>query len=102
MDDIDYILDGLLKIGFDEVYEVSKAYNVGMTEDAIESVHKRVESFNSSRVTSLTLDFNKGGKNELEIFGPTLIKLADDKGLNVPVNRTIYSLIKAYDDLKNK
>ncbi len=96
------LLKKLLYDIFDEVYEVSKAYNVGMTEDAIESVHKRVESFNSSRVTSLTLDFNKGGKNELEIFGPTLIKLADDKGLNVPVNRTIYSLIKAYDDLKNK
>ena len=62
----------------------------------------RVNSFNSNRVTSLTLDFNKGGKNELEIFGPTLIKLADAKGIDVPVNRTIYRLIKSYDDNRKK
>ena len=95
------LLKELLFDIFDEVYLVSKAYNVGLKEEDIESMHERVNAFNSDRVTSLTLDFNKGGKNELDIFGPTLIKLAKDKKINVPVNETIYRLIKYYDD-KNK
>lgn len=92
------LLKELLFDIFDEVYEVSKAYNVGLTEESIEAMHKRVNSFNSDRVTSLTLDFNKGGKNELDIFGPTLVKLAEEKNIDVPINKTIYRLIKSYDD----
>jgi len=94
------LLKELLFDIFDEVYLVSKAYNVGLKEEDIKAMHERVNAFNSDRVTSLTLDFNKGGKNELDIFGPTLIKLAKDKKINVPVNETIYRLIKYYDDKK--
>ena len=89
----------LFKI-FDEVYKVSKAYNVGLTEESLNLMHERVEAFKSDRVTSLTLDFNKGGRNELDIFGPTLVKLAKDKNIDIPVNETIYRLIKYYDDKK--
>ena len=96
------LLKDLLFDIFDEVYEVSKAYNVGLTKDDINLMHERVNAFNSDRVTSLTLDFNKGGKNELDIFGPTLIKLAEDKDIDVPINKTIYRLIKSYNDNKNK
>lgn len=96
------LLKDLLFDIFNEVYEVSKAYNVGLTKDDINLMHERVNAFNSDRVTSLTLDFNKGGKNELDIFGPTLIKLAEDKNIDVPINKTIYRLIKSYNDNKNK
>ena len=96
------LLKDLLFDVFDEVYEVSKAYNVGLTKDDINLMHERVNAFNSDRVTSLTLDFNKGGKNELDIFGPTLIKLAEEKNIDVPINKTIYRLIKSYNDNKNK
>ena len=96
------LLKELLFDIFDEVYEVSKAYNVGLTKEDIDSLHERVNAFNSDRVTSLTLDFNKGGKNELDIFGPTLIKLAEDKNIDVPINKTIYRLIKSFDEIKNK
>lgn len=96
------LLKDLLFDIFDEVYEVSKAYNVGLTKDDINLMHERVNAFNSDRVTSLTLDFNKGGKNELDIFGPTLIKLAEEKNIDVPINKTIYRLIKSYNDNKNK
>ncbi len=96
------LLKELLYDIFDEVYKVSKAYNVGLTEEDIKSLHERVDNFKSDRVTSLTLDFNKGGKNELECFGPTLIKLAEDKNIDIPVNKTIYRLIKSYDDRKKQ
>ena len=94
------LLKELLFDIFDEVYKVSKAYNVGLTDESIKLMHERVEAFLSDRVTSLTLDFNNGGKNELEIFGPTLVKLAKEKNISVPINETIYRLIKAKDELK--
>ena len=96
------LLKELLYDIFNEVYEVSKAYNVGLKDEDIKSLHERVNNFKSDRVTSLTLDFNKGGKNELDTFGKTLIELAEAKNINVPVNKTIYRLIKSYDDMKNK
>ena len=66
LDDVDYVLDGLIKIGFDEVFEVSKAAELvsaytrqylkldGVTKPAISSACPVVSRLISLRFPSLT------------------------------------------------
>ena len=87
---------------FDEVYKVSKYYNVGLTISDIDEIKDICKNFNSNRVTSLTIDVRENRKNELEYFGLELIKKADIANISVPVNKTIYNLVKAYSDNKKR
>lgn len=97
------LLKELMSDIFKEVYIVSQAYNIGLDEDDLKETNKRCEAFTSDRVTSLTLDFYNSEYNELESFSPTLIKLAEAKGIDVPVNKVLYKLLKSLNDnLKNK
>ena len=49
LDDIDYVLDGLLKIGFDEVYEVSKAAEL---VTAYTRLYLKTEGINKPAISS--------------------------------------------------
>lgn len=83
---------------FTEVYKVALAYNINLTYDDVLGQMVYCKRFESSRVTSLTIDFNKKGKNELDTFGKTLVLLADKKGIDVPINKTLYALLKLKND----
>jgi len=87
---------------FDEVYNVSKYYNVGLTKSDIDEIKDICKNFNSNRVTSLTIDVRENRRNELEYFGLELIKKADIANISVPVNKTIYNLVKAYSDNRKR
>ena len=86
---------------FEEVYEVSKAYNIGLDDNDLDETKNRCEHFTSERVTSLTIDFYNNSQNEFEAFTPTFIRLAENKNINTPVNKVIYSLLKGLNDNKN-
>ena len=87
---------------FDEVYEVSKYYNVGLTIDDINDIKKICEDFSSDRVTSLTIDVNNNKENELDYFGKELIERAKLANIEVKANKTIYNLVKAYSENKKR
>ncbi len=97
-----YELKDLLYKIFEEVYLVSKAYNIGLTEEDVLKIKKRCDSFTSDRVTSLTIDFYNNDKNEMDVFGKKLIELAKNKNISIPVNETLYSLLKSKNDYKRK
>jgi len=83
------ILDLMYHI-FDEGYIVANAYNIGITKGDIEELKYRCSLFESDRVTSLTLDVNKGGLNEAQIFGGRMLELAKDKNIDIPYNKMVY------------
>ena len=85
---------------FEEVYLVSKAYDIGLTEDDVLKIKKRCDNFTSDRVTSLTIDFYNKDKNEMDVFGKKLIELAKEKNISIPVNETLYALLKSKNDYK--
>ncbi len=82
---------------FDEVYNVSLKYNIGLTLDDINDLKNMVNNFNSDRVTSLTVDFNKGGLNEIDSFGKKILELADNKNIDVPYNKDLYFKLNEKD-----
>ena len=82
---------------FDELYNVSLKYNIGLTLDDINDLKNMVNNFNSDRVTSLTIDFNKGGLNEIDSFGKKILELAESKNIDVPYNKDLYFKLKEKD-----
>lgn len=94
------LLQELLEEIFLEVYRVSEAYQIGLERRDVEETVSRLKDFTSDRVTSLTLDFKGNRENELDIFSPTLIRLAEAKGIDVPINRVLYKLLKSLEDNK--
>ncbi|MCR5112399.1 MAG: hypothetical protein K6A63_00525 [Acholeplasmatales bacterium] len=86
----------------DEIYEVSMYYNIGLTPDDILGLKNMINNFKSDRVTSLTVDFNKGGLNELSSFGETFLELAKKAQIETPVNKTVYNLLAGLDDNKKR
>lgn len=92
------LIQDLLAEIFLEVYAVSEAYHAGLTPEDVEETIQSCKAFRSERVTSLTLDFLQGGENELDIFSPALIRLAEARNMSVPVNQTLYRLLKSMND----
>lgn len=95
------LLEVLFSI-FDEVYAVSKAYNISLDETDLESTKNMCRNYTSPRVTSLTIDFYNNTENELDSFSKTLIELAKEKNIPVPTNELIYKLLKGLYDNKNQ
>lgn len=87
---------------FEEVYEVSKYYNIGLTIDDIEDIKKRCDDFKSDRVTSLTIDVRNNRENELDYFGAELVKIANEANIEVKATKTVYNLVKAYSENKKR
>ena len=83
------ILDLMYHV-FDEGYIVASAYNIGVTRGDIDELKYRCSLFESDRVTSLTLDVNKGGLNEAAIFGGRMLELAKEKNIDIPYNKMVY------------
>lgn len=96
------LLQELLEDIFWEVYRVSEAYRIGLEKKDVEKLVSQLNGFASDRVTSLTLDFNGGCESELDIFSPALIRLAEAKGIEVPINRILYKLLKSMEDNKKQ
>ncbi|MBR6072011.1 MAG: ketopantoate reductase family protein [Acholeplasmatales bacterium] len=86
----DETLELMYKI-FEEGYLVSKAYNIGITRGDIDELKYRCSLFESDRVTSLTLDVNKGGLNEAYIFGGRMVEVAKLKNIDIPYNTMVYN-----------
>lgn len=92
------LLKELMTDIYKEVYNVSLAYNIGLTEDDLNETIKRMDYFDSDRVTSLTIDFYNNEQNELDSFSKTLISLAKEKNIATPINDILYKLLKSLDD----
>ena len=77
-----------------EVMEVSKACNINLDENWA-SVQDVIDSLDGDGKTSLLQDVENKRKTEVEYFSGTLIKIAKEHNVEVPVNEVLYNFIKA-------
>lgn len=78
-----------------EVMEVSKAYNINLGDENWDSVQDVIDSLDGDGKTSLLQDVENKRKTEVEYFSGTLIKIAKEHNVEVPVNEVLYNFIKA-------
>lgn len=77
-----------------EVMEVSKACNINLGDESWASVQDVIDSLDGDGKTSLLQDVENKRKTEIEYFSGTLIKIAKEHNVEVPVNEVLYNFIK--------
>lgn len=80
------MLEDLLR----EVYAVASAAGVKLQDDIVERNMAAIDKFPPDTNCSLTRDIWSGKPSELEYQNGTIVKLAEQYGIDVPVNRFIY------------
>jgi len=79
-----------------EVALIGKAKNVDFPENIVEKTIKKAQSFPYETKTSFQRDYEKGSsRHEGDIFGGTLIRMAEKHNITVPAIKELYrNLVK--------
>ena len=83
------LIDALLN----EVTAVAAAYGYDVPE-ARERARSIIEGWAYDGKASMARDFERGNRTELEAITGALVRMADARGVDVPVARTAYALLK--------
>jgi 2-dehydropantoate 2-reductase len=78
-----------------EAISVAKAKGINLSNNSFEEVMTASRNTASSSKSSLLLDIENNRKNEIDTLNGTLVKLAKQTGISVPVNTKIYQTIKS-------
>ena len=78
-----------------EVMEVSKATGVNLGDENWASVQDVINILDGDGKTSMLQDVENKRKTEVDYFAGTLIKIARENNVDVPVNEVLYNFIKA-------
>lgn len=87
------ILDAAMR----EVIAIARAEGVTLTEEDIASVYATMDALNPDGKTSMCQDVEAGRKTEVEIFSGAVIELGRKHGIAVPVNETLFRLLRAIE-----
>jgi 2-dehydropantoate 2-reductase len=90
----------LMEAAMREVVTLSRAMGTGLDESDIEAWRKTLAGFDPANKTSMLQDVEAGRRTEVDAFAGTVIRLAGEKGVPVPVNGTLCSLIRAMEEAR--
>lgn len=79
-----------------EVVLVGKTKNIDFKQDVVEKTLQKAKDFPYETKTSFQRDYEKGNtKNEGDIFGGTLIRLAKEYNISIPTITDVYGELTA-------
>jgi len=79
-----------------EVVLVGKTKNIDFKQDVVEKTLQRAQNFPYETKTSFQRDYKKGNtRNEGDIFGGTLIRLAKEHNISIPTITDVYGVLIA-------
>ena len=81
-----------------EVVAISRAEGTGLSEEDIDAWHETLRGLDPQGKTSMLQDVEAGRPTEVELFAGTVCELADRHSQDVPVNRTLYRIIRALEE----
>lgn len=86
-----------MKALVDEATMVSSKLGIKLSYDnPIETVYNVAEKTSTNR-SSMLQDFDRKNRTEIDFINNAIVKIAEEIGLNVPVNKTITNMVKAID-----
>jgi 2-dehydropantoate 2-reductase len=85
-----------------EVQQIASAKGIELTNQDIDDWMKVIEPFNPELMPSMRQDSLAGRPTEVELFSGTVLKMADQLGIDVPVNRFLYHKIKEIESRYHK
>ncbi|HAK45595.1 MAG TPA: 2-dehydropantoate 2-reductase [Spirochaeta sp.] len=89
----------LMESAMQETINVAKAAGVDLRDDDIENWYPILRSLGPDNKTSMLQDIEARRKTEVEAFSGRLIELAEEYSVDVPVNLTLFRIIKTKEFL---
>jgi len=80
-----------------ETVALSQALGTGLRETDVAAWYDTLTKLAADGKTSMLQDVEAERKTEVEAFAGTMIELGESAGLSVPVNRTLFNLIRAIE-----
>ena len=84
----------LMESAMQETVDVAKAAGIDLRDEDIPNWYKILHSLGADNKTSMLQDIEAKRKTEARWFSGKLIELAGQYGVDVPVNQTLYRIIK--------
>lgn len=81
-----------------EAYNVAIAKGVNLNDGLVDNIMSFLDKLDYNSNSSLTRDVLEGKPSEIEYQNGTVVKLANEFGVDVPVNNFIYSCIKPMEN----
>ena len=92
----------LMETAMQETIDVAKAAGVDLRDDDIPNWYAILRSLGADNKTSMLQDIEAKRKTEAPWFSGRLIELAKQYGIDVPVNQTLYRIIKTKELLYSR
>jgi 2-dehydropantoate 2-reductase len=80
-----------------ETVALSRTMGTGLRDEDVHAWYDTLMKLSADGKTSMLQDVEARRKTEVEAFAGTVISLAEQRGLAVPVNRTLFNLIRAME-----
>ncbi len=87
----------LMESAMRETVALSRAMGTGLVDADVAAWYQTLTRLSPNGKTSMLQDVEARRKTEVEAFAGTMMTLAGRAGLDVPVNRTLYRLIRALE-----
>ncbi|TVQ19053.1 MAG: ketopantoate reductase family protein [Spirochaetaceae bacterium] len=87
----------LMRDAMHEVIELSRVEGTGLTDADIDAWDRTLMGLNPAGRTSMLQDVVAGRPTEVDLFAGTVLEIAARHGIDVPVNRTLYQIIRAIE-----
>ena len=84
----------------EETIAVAVKSGVDLREDDLVSWREVLHTLGAKGKTSMLQDMEAGRPTEVDCFAGKLVSLSDKLGVDTPVNRTLYRIIKTRDNLR--
>lgn len=81
----------------EEMKSLAAASGVGLNERLVEAVTSQIQSLPEKGTSSMHQDFRKGLPIEVESLHGGALRMAEKKGIQLPVIRTLYALLKPHE-----
>ncbi|QTL96583.1 2-dehydropantoate 2-reductase [Iocasia frigidifontis] len=90
---------GLIKNSMEEVIEISKKIGINLEIKDIDEFINIMMELSPNGKTSMCQDIEGGRKTEVDMFAGTIYKLGLEHGVNTPVNKMLYDMIKVLEQM---
>jgi len=87
----------LMNAAMREVVALSAKAGIGLREQDIAGWQKTLETLAPGGKTSMLQDVEAGRRTEVDLFAGTIISLSEQYGVEVPINRTFYRILRAIE-----
>ena len=88
----------LMEAAMREALELAKLEGINLVDQDIEEWYGFLNSLSPNGKTSMLQDIEADRKTEMEIFGGKVVRLADEHGVDVPVNKTLLRIIHVLEE----